>query len=295
VKENSVLHIKLDEQIYDRTSSNPFNNFNFNTMKASTTPGLGDILRELKKAAGDDRIKGIYLDISDIQAGIATIEEIRNMVAYNFAAQNRAVTLNDYKSMIETMPATYGAPAKVSVMEEDNKVRIKLLSYDENGALIDIVSNTLKNNVLNYLSNYRMLNDYLDIQSGEVIDMGLEIDLVVNKNENSTDIIKSVIEQTTTFFDPANRKMGDPLLVGDLKREIGNVGGVVNVVDVRVYNKIGGSYSSSQVSQSYVSNITKEIAQSDGTIYMKSNQIFQIRFPNIDIKIRTKNLSSTTY
>lgn len=180
-------------------------------------------------------------------------------------------------------------------MEEDNKVRIKMLSYDENGNLIDTVSNTLKNNVLNYLSNYRMLNDYLDIQSGEVIDIGLEIDLVVNKNENSTDIIKSVIEQTTSFFDTAKRKMGDPLLVGDLKREIGNVAGVVNVVDIRVFNKTGGSYSSSQVSQSYVSNVTKEIRQSDSTIYMKSNQIFQIIFPNVDIKIRTKNLSSTTY
>ena len=37
-----------------------------------------------------------------------TIEEIRNMVAYNFSAQNRAVTLNDYKSMIETMSGAYG-------------------------------------------------------------------------------------------------------------------------------------------------------------------------------------------
>ena len=125
--------------------------------------------------------------------------------------------------------------------------------------------------------------------------MGLEMDLVVNKNENSTEIIKSVIEQTTSFFSVTKRKMGDPLLVGDLKREIGNVGGVVNVVDIRVYNKIGGNYSSSQVAQSYVSDATKEIQQSDGTIYMKSNQIFQIRFPNVDIKIRTKNLSSTTY
>jgi len=228
-------------------------------------------------------------------ADAPTIEEIRNMIAYNFAAQNRAVTLNDYKSMIETMPSTYGAPAKVNVMEEDNKVRIKLLSYDENGNLIDTVSNTLKDNVLNYLSNYRMLNDYLDIQSGEVIDMGLEVDLVVNKNENSTDIIKSAIEQIISFFDVSKRKMGDPLLVGDLKREIGNVAGVVNVVDVRVFNKIGGNYSSSQVSQSYVSNETKEILQSDSTIYMKSNQIFQIRFPSLDIKVRTKNLASTTY
>ncbi len=224
-----------------------------------------------------------------------TIEEIRNMIAYNFAAQNRAVTLNDYKSMIETMPGTFGAPAKVSVMEEDNKVRIKLLSYDEEGNLTDTVSNTLKNNVVNYLSKYRMLNDYLDIQSGEVIDFGLEIDLVANKNENSTDIIKSVIEQCTSFFSIDKRKMGDPLLVGDLKTQIGNVVGVVNVVDIRVFNKIGGDYSSAEVSQTYKDDGTKEIQQSESTIYMKSNQIFQIRFPSTDIKVRLKTLTSTTY
>ena len=228
-------------------------------------------------------------------ADAPTIEEMRNMIAYNFSAQNRAVTLNDYKSLVETMPSTYGAPAKVSVMEEDNKVRIKLLSYDEAGNLIDTVSNTLKNNVINYLANYRMLNDYLDIQCGEVIDMGLEVDLVVNKNENSTDIVKNVISEITGFFDITKRKMGDPLLVGDLSKNIGNVGGVVNVVDIRVFNKIGGNYSSAEVAQSYEDNATKEILQSDSTIYMKTNQIFQIRFPSTDIKIRTKNLSSTTY
>ncbi len=228
-------------------------------------------------------------------ADIPTIEEMRNMVAYNFAAQNRAVTLNDYKSLIENMPSTYGAPAKVSVMEEDNKVRIKLLSYDELGNLIDTVSNTLKNNVINYLANYRMLNDYLDIQSGEVIDMGLEVDLVVNKNENSTDIVKNVVSEITDFFDITKRKMGDPLLVGDLSKDIGNVGGVVNVVDIRVFNKIGGNYSTSEVAQSYSDPVTKEIQQSESTIYMKTNQIFQIRFPSADIKVRTKNLSSTTY
>jgi hypothetical protein len=228
-------------------------------------------------------------------ADTPTIEEIRNMIAYNFAAQNRAVTLNDYKSMIETMPATYGAPAKVSVMEEDNKVRIKLLSYDDKGNLTDIVSNTLKSNIINYLSHYRMLNDYLDIVSGEVIDMGLEIDLVVNKNENQTDIVKQTVQSITDFFAVEKRKMGDPLFVGDLKTQIGNVTGVVNVVDVRVFNLIGGNYSSAEVAQSYKDDTTKEILQSDMTIYMKSNQIFQVRFPNTDVKIRVKTLSSTTY
>ena len=224
-----------------------------------------------------------------------SIEEIRNMVAYNFAAQNRAVTLNDYKSLIETMPSTFGAPAKVNVMEEDNKVKIKLLSYDENGNLTDTVSNTLKNNILDYLSEYRMVNDFLEIQSGEVIDMSLEIDLVIDKNGNQTEIVKTSVEDIISYFAIEKRKMGDPLLVGDLYRIIGTVTGVVNVVDIRVFNMIGGDYSSAEVAQSYVDSVTKEIQQYDSTIYMKSNQIFQIRFPKIDVKIRVKTLGTTTF
>lgn len=223
-----------------------------------------------------------------------TIEELRYMISNNFSAQNRAVTLNDYKSLIETMPSTFGAPAKVNVTEEDNKIKVKLLSYDSNGNLTDTVSNTLKNNIINYLSEYRMINDYIDIESGEVIDFGLEIDLVVNKNTTTSDVIKNTIQECINFFNIDKRKMGDPLFIGDLMRITGNVVGVVNVVEIRVFNKIGGNYSLSEVNQSYKNNITKEILQSDMTIYMNSNQIFQIRYPNIDIKIRTKTLGTTT-
>jgi hypothetical protein len=217
------------------------------------------------------------------------------MISYNFAAQDRAVTLNDYKSLIEVMPSTFGAPAKVNVMEEDNKVKIKILSYDDKGNLTDTVSNTLKNNIINYLSEYRMINDYIDIANGEVIDLGLEIDLIIDKNENPSDIIKTTINNTIDFFSFDKRKMGDPLFVGDLIRQVGQENGVINVIDVRVFNKIGGQYSSAEVSQSYVNDSTKEIQQSDMTIFMKSNQIYQIRFPNVDIKVRTKTLGTTTY
>ena len=224
-----------------------------------------------------------------------TIEEIRNMISYNFAAQNRAVTLNDYKSLIETMPSTYGAPAKVNVMEENNKIRIKLLSYDERGNLTDTVSNTLKNNILSYLSEYRMINDYLDIVSGEVIDLGLEVDIFIDKNESQTDVIKSTIEWIIEFFRIEKRKMGDPLMVGQLSKTIGNISGVENVVEIKVFNKTGGEYSSAQVAQPYKDTLTKEIRQSDNVVFMKNNQIFQIRFPNKDIKVRVKNVNSPSY
>lgn len=224
-----------------------------------------------------------------------TIEEIRNLIAYNFAAQNRAVTLNDYKSLIENMPSLFGAPAKVNVMEVDNKIKIKLISYDSNGNLTSVVSNTLKDNVLNYLSKYRMINDYLDVESGEVIDLAFEVDIIGDKNESEADIVKSTIEIVTDNLSIDKRKMGDPLYLGTLYKEIGNIQGVINVVDIRVFNKVGGEYSSYETSQAYEDATTKQILDSDMTIFMKSNQIYQVRFPNKDIRVRIKPLISTTY
>lgn len=224
-----------------------------------------------------------------------SIDEIRNMISYNFAAQNRAVTLNDYKSIIENMPSTFGAPAKVNVLEEDNKVKVKLLSYDSDGNLSNYVSNTLKDNITEYVSQFRMINDFVEIESGEVIDLGLEIDIVTDRNEIESDIIRATVQRVIEYFSIDKRKMGDPLFVGELFKEIGNVSGIVNVIDIRVFNKLGGEYSQAEVTQSYKDDVTKEIQQQDMTIYMKSNQIFQIRFPNKDIRIRVKPLTSTTF
>lgn len=224
-----------------------------------------------------------------------TIEEIRNMISYNFAAQNRAVTLNDYKSIIENMPSTFGAPAKVNVLEEDNKVKVKLLSYDADGNLSNYVSNTLKENITEYITQFRMINDFVEIESGEVIDLGLEIDIVTDRNETESDILKACVQKAIEYFSIDKRKMGDPLFVGELFKEIGTVSGVVNVIDIRVFNKLGGEYSQAEVTQSYKNEVTKEIQQQDMTIYMKSNQIYQIRFPNKDVRIRVKPLTSTTF
>jgi hypothetical protein len=180
-------------------------------------------------------------------------------------------------------------------MEEDNKVKIKLLSYDDRGNLSSIVSNTLKNNVTEYLSEYRMINDFLEIESGEVIDLGVEIDIIGNRNDIESEIIKNTIQSAINFFAIEKRKMGDPLFVGELFKEIGSLPGVVSVVEIRVFNKVGGEYSTYEVSQAYSDSTTKEIQQSDMTIFMKSNQIFQVRFPNKDIKVRIKPLISTTF
>ncbi len=78
VKGNSVLHVKLNYEIKERGSNDPFGNIDPGTFKPKPSVGLNDILECLENAAVDDKIKGVYLDVQGIPAGMATVEEIRN-------------------------------------------------------------------------------------------------------------------------------------------------------------------------------------------------------------------------
>ena len=78
VKDNSVLHVKLNFEVKERGSNDPFANFDPGSFESKPTVGLNDILECLENASKDDKIKGIYLDVQSIPAGMATTEEIRN-------------------------------------------------------------------------------------------------------------------------------------------------------------------------------------------------------------------------
>jgi len=81
VKNNSVLEITLNKEIMDRGSDNPLDGFDFMSLKSEPKLGLNDILDCIEKAKTDDKIKGIYLNISDIASsfgGYAVAQEIRN-------------------------------------------------------------------------------------------------------------------------------------------------------------------------------------------------------------------------
>ena len=75
---NSVLYMKLDYDIPDRTTDNPFNSINFSTMETKDMTGLNDILRNIERAKTDANIKGIYMELSSIPTSTATLQEIRD-------------------------------------------------------------------------------------------------------------------------------------------------------------------------------------------------------------------------
>jgi protease-4 len=78
VETNSILKLNLNYAIPERTSNNSFKNFNFQTFESRNDAGLDDVLKNINKAATDDNVKGIYLELGINMNSFATLEEIRN-------------------------------------------------------------------------------------------------------------------------------------------------------------------------------------------------------------------------
>ena len=240
------------------------------------------------------------LSVTNITAAIGgadqmSMEEIRNYITYNFSAQNRAVTINDYVSKVRTMPGVFGAAAKVGVTEIENKVMLNVLSYTPSGALTSMVPQALINNIATYLSNYRMLNDYISVGSAKVIDIGFTIDLIIEQSTNQGEVVTNVITKVGDYFDVDRSEMGVDVSLGSLRALIMEQSGVINIVDIKVFNKVGGEYSQSISTQPYIPQTNREIQLIDDTIYAQPNEILQIRIPNKDIAIRIKKPEKPTF
>ena len=228
-------------------------------------------------------------------ANAPSTEEVRQYVTFNFAAQNRAVTVNDYESVIRNMPPQFGAPGKVAIVEENNKIKIKMLSYDINGNLTEVVSNTLMSNVANYLSNYRMINDYISLETANVIDLGVDVDVILDASQNQGAIVSRIIEIVTAFFSPLDRGLGQNINVSALRSQIQQENGVISLSGIFFFNKVGGEYSSSQTSQQYEDPETKLIKLIADTIFAEPSQIYQVRFPSKDIRVSVLNLKTVNF
>lgn len=244
-----------------------------------------------------------------------TVDEVRYMIKYNNGAQDRCVQLKDYYVRLMQMPAKYGCPFRVGIIENNNKIMMYLLGLDYDGTLSAILPDALVTNIENYLSEYRMLNDYIEIKSGKIINIAFEIDVFISKSYNKNDVMKLIIDTVNDYMDINKHQMGEDIYIGDLEKEISKLDGVLNLIDLRVFNRTnnfgGRIYSSTVSTQPAVTmevcegsslgnaEYTSESAQtensfqidldeSEGTLFSEADSMFEVKYADSDVIVRAK-------
>lgn len=237
-------------------------------------------------------------------------EEIRYLIKYNNASQNRCVTLHDYEARIMQIPAKFGCPFRCGIVEENNKVVIYTLGLDYEGKLKSELAEQVAENIKNYISNYRMINDFVEIRSGKIINLGFEAEIYADKSYDKGDVVRRVIDTIYDYMDIRKHRMGDDIFVGDIEKEISKLDGVQNLVYLKVFNYHGSlnGYSDSTISQELVTNTTcdstiddegdgqtdqneVDLKKSDKMLFTEANSMFEIKYKNKDIKVIVKQRS----
>lgn len=219
--------------------------------------------------------------------------EMRYYIKYHNAAQERCVTVKDYIDRILLLPPKYGTPFRVGVTEENNKIVIYLLGIDDKGKLSTLLPNMLVQNIKDYLDEYRMLGDYIEIKPGRIINLGFDVAAIIDKNYNKNDVVSAIIKKVEDYMDINKHIMGEEIYIGDLEKEIGKIDGVINLISLTVKNKFNGNYSKYRISQEtmgegVIGEDVIDLDASDWILYNDGDTMMEIKDPTVDITVQIK-------
>ena len=223
-----------------------------------------------------------------------SIEEIRQNSSANFATQLRNVTQDDFLVRSLSMPAKFGVISKayieptkaltLSAGESNSVLDLYTLSYNASNQLTT-ASPALKSNLTTYLSQYRMVNDAVNIKDGFIINIGVNFDIIILPEFNSNQVLFDCIAALKDYFNIDKWQINQPIILKNIYILLDKIKGVQTVKDITITNLSGINLGYSPYSYDI------EAATNSNVIYPSLDpSIFEVKYPNQDIQGRVVSL-----
>ena len=209
-----------------------------------------------------------------------TSRELRELISGAHSAQNRAVTAEDFKTLVLSMPAKFGGIKRCAVIQDvDSNLRnINIYVINQNNAGTFETTNTiLKENIKTWLNTKRMINDSIDILDAKVVNLGIRFAAIVNNDENKSVIFSRIQGRMNDYF---NEKLdiGESFSITDLYSLINRTRGVVDATFVQVLQQTGPGYATTKF------NVKNNTTPDGRMVIAPKNVVFEVKFPQRDIK-----------
>jgi len=210
---------------------------------------------------------------------LPTTDEIKTRAIDAFASQNRAVTRQDYINLIYRMPAKFGSVKRANIVQDTNSFKRNLnlyvISEDANGNLTNS-SVSLKKNVKEWLNNYKMVNDTVDVLDATIVNIQINFVVLIEINKAPASILNQCLVALRNKY-TAKSNLGEPFYISDIYKTLNLVDGVIDTTSVKIARKIGANYSQAEFS-------IEENTSKDGRyINVPDNVILEIKDLDADI------------
>ena len=231
---------------------------------------IGEVVNSLE-VTNEEKIVG---DIKN-----PDVNELKRLIIDSYATQNRAVTEQDYKSIIYSMPNKFGKIKRITLKKDKDsfKRNLNLFVVAENSAgNLSTATSTLKSNLKTWVSRYKMINDTVDILDAHIVNLGIEFVAVGEEEENKFDLLQRVINRIKKHLEVLP-DIGENFNISDIYSVINKTRGVIDATSVKVVNKVGGVYSDVN------HRVEANLEPSGRYLYVPENFIWEVKYPNSDI------------
>lgn len=211
---------------------------------------------------------------------VASIEELKNKIVGNFSAQGRAVTKNDYETIVYNMPAIFGSVKRCSVQPSSESgervINIYTVCEDFNGHLYQS-NDPIKQNIKTWIGKHKMLNDSIQILDARIANFAIDFIAIAKNSEIKSVLYQQIYNELKELFS-SHMYIGEPLNIMSIYSTINSVSGVADTTQVIVQELSGGIYSSNRIG-------LDDYKTSDGKlIIVPADVILELKYPNIDIR-----------
>ena len=208
-------------------------------------------------------------------------DELKARVKAHFASQNRAVTQQDYQSLIYNLPPQFGKIKRCAIFQDPDSYRrnlnVYVLSENTDGTLVQ-TPETTKENLKAWIGRYKMINDTVDILDGRIVNIGINFEIIAEETIGKFEVLQNCYNTLRSLVSNRVLNMGESFSISRIYKILNAVSGVVDVVDVSLVNKTGGAYSTTPF------DINSNLSSDGRQLYVPNDHVLEIKRPGSDIQ-----------
>lgn len=205
-------------------------------------------------------------------------EDIKYRAYGAYAAQDRAVSKDDYITLCYAMDPKLGAVKRANVYQDTNSFKRNLnlcvIGQDDDLYLTQCPVE-LKNNLKIWLLQKKMINDTLDILDAKIINLGIE--WVVDTSESNKHLVYQ--KCMTKLFELYKEKqdIGESFSISRIYKTLNSIPEVIDAKKVKIVLKNGTGYASSGF------DIYANLSKDGDYIICPKDHIFEVKYLETDI------------
>ena len=212
---------------------------------------------------------------------VPSIEEVRRRAIDAHAAQNRAVTAQDYAAIVYRMPPRFGAIKRVSVAQDTDSIKRNLnmyvISENQNGTLAK-TNKTIKENIKFWINQYKMINDTIDILDGRIVNIGINFTVKASSDFNKFEVLEACRQSVAEYLGDYHLEIGEPLYVSNIYTALKRTVGVDDVLKVKIKQQVGNDYSDAAY------DINRNMSPDARILYVPEDMILELKYLDTDIR-----------